>query len=341
VRGLYGYIVRRLLLAALVIVSVGVITFFVARVLPSNPAALYAGSRPTAEQLQRIREAMGLDDPLPVQFWHYLGDMLHGDLGVSFRTRQPISTELGRRLPATLELVALGTVFALLIGVPLGVISAWRPGKLFDQVTRVIAIGGVSLPSFWLALLFQLFFFGRLRLLPLAGRIDNIVSLEHPIRQITGFYLIDAAATGNWVAFKSAALHLVLPAVVLSLYSLSLAARMTRAKMLEVLSQKYIVAARALGLSERTIYSRLALKNAIIPTLTVVGLSFAWSITGAFLIEVVFNWPGVGKYVADAIVTVDFPVIVAVASVVAVTYVAINLAVDLLTSAIDPRVKLG
>lgn len=340
-RGLYGYIVRRLLLAALVIVSVGVITFFVARVLPSNPAALYAGSRPTAEQLQRIRETMGLDDPLPIQFWHYLSDMLRGDLGVSFRTRQPISSELGRRLPATLELVTVGTVFALLIGVPLGVVSAWRPGKLFDQFTRVVAIGGVSLPSFWLALLFQLFFFGRLRLLPLAGRIDNIVSLEYPIRQITGFYLIDAAATGNWVAFKSAALHLILPAVVLSLYSLSLSARMTRAKMLEVLSQKYIVAARALGLSEGTIYGRLALKNAIIPTLTVVGLSFAWSITGAFLIEVVFNWPGVGQYVADAIVTVDFPVIVAVASVVAVTYVVINLAVDLLTSAIDPRVKLG
>lgn len=339
--GLYAYVVRRLILALVVVVSVSVITFVVSRVLPSDPASLYAGARPTAEQIERVREMMGLNDPLPAQFWRYFTDMLRGDLGVSFRTRQPISKELARRLPATLELVTAGTLLALLVGVPLGVFSASRPGGLLDHLTRMVAIGGVSLPSFWLALLFQLFFFGRLGILPLAGRIDNLVSLRHPIQTVTGFYLIDAAVAGNWIAFRSAALHLILPSLVLSLYAMSLGARMTRSKMLEVLSQRYITAARAVGLSERTILTRLALKNAIIPTLTVVGLSFAWSITGAFLIEVVFNWPGVGKYVADAILTVDFPVIVAVTAVVAIVYVLINLIVDLITAAIDPRVKLG
>jgi peptide/nickel transport system permease protein len=337
---LYSYLARRLLLAMLVVVSVTIITFFVSRVLPSDPAALYAGAHPTAEQIEKVRAMMGLDRPLVVQLWRYLGDVLHGDLGVSFRTRQPISRELLRRLPATLELVTAGTLLALLIGVPLGVFSAARSDSLFDQVTRFFAIGGVSLPSFWLALLVQLFFFGRLKILPLAGRIDNKLAILHPVNTVTGFYLIDTLIQGNWAAFQSSVTHLILPAFVLSIYSMCVAARMTRATMLEVLSQGYITSARAMGLSERLILFRFALKNAIIPTLTVVGLSFAWSITGAFMIEVVFNWPGVGKYVADAILTVDFPVVVAVTAVVAVFYVMVNLVVDLITVAIDPRVKL-
>jgi peptide/nickel transport system permease protein len=338
---LLSYIARRLLLAVLVVVSVSVVTFVVSRVLPSDPAALYAGARPTAQQIERVRQQMGLDQPLPVQFGRYLSDILHGDLGVSFRTRQPIAQELLRRLPATLELVIAGTLLALIVGVPMGVLSAARSGTVFDHAGRLLAMAGVSIPSFWLALLFQLLFFGRLKLLPLAGRIDTRLAIQQPVEVVTGFYLLDTMFTRNWAAWQSAASHLILPALVLSIYPMSVAVRMTRSTMLEVLSQGYITAARAMGLPERSVLFRSALKNAIIPTLTVTGLSFAWSITGAFMIEVVFNWPGVGKYVADAILTIDYPVIVAVTAVVAVFYVIVNLVVDLATAAIDPRIKLG
>ncbi len=335
------YILRRLALAIVVLVGVMLLTFAVARIVPSDPAALYAGPRPTAAQIATVRVRLGLDQPMPVQFARYVGSILQGDLGQSFKTRRPILDDLRAFLPATLELVIAATILAVIIGIPVGVLAAASRGRAFDVFSRLFSVAGVSIPSFWLALLLQLLFFSILGWLPLGGRIDNKTALLHPITTVTGFYTIDAAITGNWAAWGDALRHLVLPSVVLATYPVGLTIRMLRAAMIEVLSEPYITAARAAGLSRRAILFRFALKNAIVPTLTALGLSFAYSITGAFLVETVFQWPGVGKYVTDAVLNVDFPVVMAVTLVVTVIYIAINLITDLLHAVIDPRVKLG
>lgn len=336
-----AYFLRRLGLAVLVLVGVMIVTFFVSRVVPSNPAALYAGPRPRPEQVEAIKIQLGLDKPLPVQFMRYVGDVLRGDFGESFKSRREIRSDLKIFFPATLELVIASSLLALLIGIPFGVLSGARRTGWLDQVTRVLSTAGVSIPTFWLALLLQLLFSGAMGWLPLGGRISNAITLMHPIEYVTGFYVIDAAITGNWVAWRDALHHIIMPAAVLATYPIGLTVRMTRAAMVEVLTEPYIDTARAAGLPQRTILFRLALKNAIIPTLTVMGLTFAYSITGAFLIEVVFTWPGVGKYVTDAILNVDFPVVMAVTLLVTVVYVVINFIVDMVQAALDPRVRLG
>ena len=335
------YILRRLLLAIVVLVGVMQLTFIISRVVPSDPAALYAGPRPNAQQIATIRVKLGLDQPLPAQFARSVGSILQGDLGQSFKTRRPILDDLRAFLPATLELVIAATLLAIVVGIPVGVISAASRGRAFDVFSRLFSVGGVSIPSFWLALILQLVFFSALNWLPLGGRLDNKTALLNPIKTVTGFYTIDAPITGNWSAWVDALRHLILPTVVLATYPVGLTIRMIRAAMIEVLAEPYITAARAAGLPTRAILFRFALKNAIVPTLTVLGLSFAYSITGAFLVETVFLWPGVGKYVTDAVLNVDFPVVMAVTLVVTVIYIAINLLTDLLQAMIDPRVKLG
>jgi peptide/nickel transport system permease protein len=336
----WEYILRRLALAILVLFGVSVITFFIARVVPSDPAALWVGPRPTPAQMAAARTRLGLDHPLYVQYLRYLSNLLHGDLGVSVKTHAPIVTDLRSYLPATLELVLVGMLMALTIGIPLGVLSGARRASLLDHSSRLIAVAGVSMPTFWLGLLLQLLFFGRLRLLPLGGRVSTDVALHFPVQQLTGFYLVDTVLTQNWTAFGDALVHVILPAFTLATYAIGLTIRMTRSTMVEVLEEKYIVAARAAGLPERTILFRLALKNAIVPTLTVLGLSFVYSLTGAILVEVIFSWPGLGSYVTSAILNVDFPVIMAVTLVVTVFYVLVNLTLDLIQVAMDPRVVL-
>lgn len=334
------YLIRRIALALVVLAAVSVVTFFIARVVPSDPAALYVGPRPRKEQVEAARDRLALDRPLPQQYATYVGDLVRGDLGISLRSKRPITSDLRAFLPATLELVAVATLISLVVGIPLGVYSGARPNSVLDHATRVFSIAGVSLPTFWLALILQLIFFRKLGWLPLGGRLSNEVALQNPVNVITGFYVIDSALTGNWAAFRDALAHLVLPAMTLATYPVGLVTRMTRSAMIEVLGERYIAAARASGISEQTIRFRLALKNAILPTLTVLGLTFAYSITGAFLVEIVFVWPGVGTYVTEAILSVDFPVIIAVTLVVTVVYLLINLVVDLLHAALDPRVAL-
>ena len=336
----WEYVIRRLAMAVLVLVSVSIITFIIARIIPSDPAAAWVGSHPTQEQIAKARQQLGLDRPLYEQYLRYMRSLLRGDLGTSVRSHQPVATDLKTFLPATMELVLAGMVMAIVIGIPLGVLSGARKGGVLDHMTRLFSIAGVSMPTFWLGLLLQLLFFKRLGLLPLGSRVSTEIALYHPVTRITGFYLVDTAVTGNWVAFKDALNHIILPAFTLGTYAIGLTIRMTRSTMIEVLNEKYILAARVSGLPERTVLFVLALKNAIIPTITVLGLSFVYSLTGALLVEVIFSWPGLGTYVTNAVLSIDFPVIVSVTLVVTVFYVFINLFLDLVQAMIDPRVTL-
>jgi peptide/nickel transport system permease protein len=337
----WEYILKRLFLAIVVLFSVSLITFFIARVLPSDPAAAWVGPRPTQEQIAKATQTLGLDQPLYIQYWRYLTSLLHGDLGVSIKSRQPILTELKTYLPATLELVIASMIIGELIGIPLGVLSgAWKGGAL-DNFSRILAVACVSLPTFFLGLLLQLIFFARLRLLPISGRISNEIAINYPVTPITGFYTVDTLVAGNWPAFQDALLHLILPAITLAAFGLGLSIRMTRASIIETLNEKYILAARVAGLPRRTILFVLALKNAIMPTLNVVGLSFVYSLTGSILVEVIFSWPGLGQYLTNAVLSLDFPVIVSVTLIVTVFYVVVNLVLDLIQAAIDPRVALS
>jgi len=332
------YVLRRSGLAVLVVLGSVTITFLITRLVPSDPAARWAGSRATVEQIAIARERLGLDQPLYVQYTRYLGDLLSGNLGVSFSTKRDIASDLGTLLPATLEPIILATLLAFLVGIPIGVLGAARPGSIFDQVARLVSVVGVSLPTYWLALLLQLLFFKQLNWLPLSGRVSDAIALASPVHPITGFYLLDAVLTGNWTAFGDVALHLVMPTLTLAIYPAGLAIRMTRSAMGDVLAERYVLAARALGIGERQILFRFALRNAILPTITVLGLSFAYSITGALLVEVVFSWPGLGSYTAAAVASLDFPVVVATTLVVTVFYIVVNLIVDLVHALLDPRI---
>ena len=334
------YIIRRLALAILVLVGVSIITFGISRLVPSDPASLHAGIRASREAKEAARIKLGLDRPLYEQYFRYIGDVLRGDFGISVRTHRPIIDDLRIFLPATLELVAVSMIITLMIGIPLGVLSgAWKDSPV-DHFSRVFAVVNVSMPVFWLALLLQLLFVRQLGWLPLGARVSKEIAIITPIERITGFYLIDTALAGNWAAFRDVLRHLILPSLALASYGIGLTIRMTRATMVEVLQQKYITAAWAAGLTRREVFFRQALKNAIVPTLMVLSLNFVWQISGAMLVEIVFRWPGVGRYLVDAILMIDFPIVVSVALVVTIFYVLTNLFVDLLQAVIDPRVSL-
>jgi peptide/nickel transport system permease protein len=337
--GLLTYVSKRIILSILVILGTISITFFLSRVVPSDPAVLWAGQHPRPEQIAIAREMLGLDKPLYVQYFSYLTNLLRGDLGQSIRFKSNILSDILLRLPATLELVLASFVIAIALGIPLGVLSAVKENKLVDHLTRTVSIAGASIPVFWLGIMFQIVFFGTLGILPLTGRISPDIALENPITRITGFYLIDSLLTGNWPAFVDAFVHLILPAITIAAYPLGLCTRMVRASMIEVLRENYIRAARASGVPERTIVFRFALKNSIVPALTALGLSFAYSITGAFLVEFIFSWGGIGSYLTYALSSIDYPVIVGVTIFVCVFYVAINLILDIFQAVIDPRVR--
>ena len=335
------YLLRRLAFSVFVIIGVLTITFIVSRLVPSDPARLFTGPRASAEKIEETRVKFGLNKPLPAQFASYIKSTMRGDFGISFQTKTEILSDLKIFLPATLELVILSLLLAVIIGIPIGVYSGAQRGKRLDILGRVLTISGVSIPSFWLALVLQLIFFTWLGWLPMGGRLSREFLVFDPIQQITGFNLVDAAITGHWKAWKDALLHIILPAIVLAVYPICLISRMLRGSIIEVLTKDYVTAARAGGIPERHVLFRIALKNAIAPTLTVISLVFAYSISGSVLIEIVFNWPGLGKYITDAIINADFPVVLAVTLIVTVIYVLINLFVDLLQAIIDPRIQLN
>jgi ABC-type dipeptide/oligopeptide/nickel transport system permease component len=334
------FILRRLLTSLFVLLGVSVITFFLARVVPNNAAALYIGPRARPDEIARVTIQLGLDKPLPVQYAIYMGELLHGDLGTSIGTKRPVLQEILDRAPATLELLFTGMFLATLIGIPLGVLSARWQGKPLDIGVRTISIVGVSMPAFFLGLILQILFFRDLGWLPLAGRISTDLRFTNPLETITHFLVLDALLTRNWAALKDAATHLVLPAITLAAYPIGLIARMTRAAMLEVLEQDYIRTARAYGIKDVIITYLYALKNAISPTLTVIGLTIAFAITGTFLVEAIFNWPGLGQFTVRSLLNIDYPAIMGITLFGATAYVIINLVVDILQAWIDPRISL-
>lgn len=337
---LWEYIVYRLVLAIVVIFFVITIVFFVSRVIPSDPAALWVGAHPTPEEIEKAKEELHLNEPLITQFYYYLRGLLHGDLGISIRTHHPVLEDITKSFTATLELIIVAEFFAIIIGVVLGVYSAVKKDSWVDNLSRLFAISGVSLPAFWFGMVLQLLFFKQLGWLPLSGRVDTIVMLEHPLHVITGLYIFDSLITGNWAVLKNAIWHIILPALTLAMYPVGLITRQVRSMMIEVLQENYIRTSRAYGLPERIIYMRYALKNAIAPALITVGLSFAYTLTGAFLVEMIFNWPGLGRYAAKAILSMDYPAIIGVVIIVASAYVFINLIVDLIQMYIDPRIRV-
>jgi peptide/nickel transport system permease protein len=334
------YVVRRIALAALVVAGVVVLTFVIARVVPGDPAASWAGPHVSRAELARVRHELGLDLPLPAQIARYFGGVVEGDWGTSIHTHQPVLSDLMDRAPASIELVTVALLISLVVGIPLGLVSAKWPRRAADGVIRVGAVLGVSMPAFWMALILQLVFFQRLGWLPVAGQYDPNLDYTHPLIQYTRMVVVDATITGNWVVLRSALAHLVLPAVVIASYPAGVITRMVRASVLDSVGEDHVRMVRALGFPERSVFGRFALKLSLNPILAVVALVFAYSLANTFLVESIFDWPGLGSYAANAISSLDTPAIVGVTLFVAIVYVLANLAVDLVQAYLDPRIRL-
>jgi peptide/nickel transport system permease protein len=337
---LIRYVARRVVLAVLVVAGVVALTFVIARVVPGDPAASWAGPHASRAEIARVRHDLDLDQPVPVQIGRYFMGVLEGDWGTSIHTHQPVLSDVMDRAPASIELVTAALLFSLVLGIPFGLISAKWSGKAPDGVIRVGAVLGVSMPAFWLALILQLVFFQRLHLLPVAGQYDPNLDYTHPLTQYTRMVLVDAAITGNWLVLRSAAAHLVLPALVIASYPLGVITRMVRASVLDSVGEDHVRMVRALGFPERQVFGRFAMKLALNPVIAVVALVFAYSLANTFLVEAIFDWPGLGSYAADSISSLDTPAIVGVTLFIAIVYVLANLAVDLIQAWLDPRIAL-
>lgn len=320
------------------LLGVVVITFLLTRALPGDPAAYFAGAAATQEAVEQVRRELGLDRPLVEQFFRYLGDLARGELGNSLTTGQPVLQELLSRLPASLELVLLALLLACVVAIPLGVMAATRPGSWIDQLCRLVTTAGVSLPTFFTGLVLAYVFYFLLGWAPAPlGRLDPIYS---PPAQVTGLYLVDAALAGDpalwWACFK----QLVLPTLTMAIFVLAPIARMTRASMLAVLSSDFIRTARASGLSATTVLVRYALRNALLPVVTTLGMVFGFMLGSSVVIEKVFGWPGVGSYAIDALTASDYAPIQGFVLAMGVLFVLLNLVIDVLYTLIDPRVSL-
>ncbi|HEU5434076.1 MAG TPA: ABC transporter permease [Thermomicrobiales bacterium] len=330
------FIVRRLLLLIPTLLGVSLLTFALSRVVPGDPARLAAGAQATPEMYAQIRQEFGLDKPIPLQYWDYVTGIVQGDWGKSILSRRPVLDDLGTYWPATLELVVAAMIIATVIGVPLGVISAVKADRMGDHLARVVSLLGVSVPAFWLAVLLQLFFALRLGWLPANGRLDPLTAAPP---HLTGLYLIDSAVAGQWSTFGAALRQIILPAVTLSFPALATIARFARTSLLEVLNQDYVRTARAKGVAERRVVTRHGLRNALIPLVTMIGLSFGWSMGGSVLVETVFDWPGIGLYATKSALTLDFMPIMGIALLYGFVFSLINIAVDLTYGLLDPRIR--
>ncbi|EPL6169799.1 TPA: ABC transporter permease [Klebsiella aerogenes] len=334
----WGLIRQRCWGLILVVAGVCVITFIISHLIPGDPARLLAGDRASDEIVRHIRQQLGLDLPLWQQFARYVDALLHGDLGTSIRTGRPVLEDLKTFFPATLELAFCALLIALVVGIPLGVLSAVYRNRWTDHLVRLMALTGISTPAFWLGLGVIVLFYGKLDWLPGSGRLDDWFD---PPTRVSGFYLLDSLLEGNIEVFFNALQHLILPAATLAFVHLGIVARQIRSAILEQLNEDYIRTALASGLPKFTIVVRYALPNALIPSITVLGLALGDLLYGAVLTETVFAWPGMGAYVVSSIQALDFPAVMGFAIVVSFAYVLVNLVVDLLYLWIDPRMGRG
>jgi peptide/nickel transport system permease protein len=331
-----AHIIRRILLLFPTLLGISVIIFLMMHITPGDPAELLLGERATEPALEALREHLGLNEPLYVQYGMFLKRLMKGDLGETIWTRQKVWIEVKQRFPATIELSIAAMLISSVLGVILGIISATKQYSLLDYLSMLGALVGVSMPIFWLGLVLMLIFSLNLGWFPMSGRLSVGIDLD----PITNFYILDAVLTKNWPAFKDALWHITLPAFTLSTIPMAIVARMTRSSMLEVLRQDYIKTAKAKGLPPRIVIMKHALRNALIPVITVIGLMFGILMAGAILTETIFAWPGVGKWLYDAVLQRDYMVIQGGTLFVAAIFVLINLVVDILYAVINPRISV-
>lgn len=331
-----GYILRRIGLAGLMLFGLVCLTFVISNIAPSDPAALAAGPDAGRSQIEQVRRDYGLDKPLPEQFMRYVADLVRGDFGRSVATGRPVATDLARYFPATLELVILAMLMGVLLGVPLGVFAALRKDGPADHLTRIFAVSGIALPPFWFGLLLQLAFAAWLGLLPTSGRLSVFTE---PPDGITGLLLLDSLLRGDFVLFREALSYIILPAIVLSLPCLASILRVNRSEMLEALRMDYIVAARAHGVTPWRLVMVHALKNAMLPTLAIIGLRWGWMMSSTVLVETVFDWPGIGLYAVSSAIAGDFKPVMGVTLIIGLNFMIANLIVDLLYGVLDPRLR--
>ncbi|UUX50438.1 ABC transporter permease [Nisaea acidiphila] len=330
-------VIRTAITVAVTFVGLLFVTFIIGRVMPIDPVLAVVGDKASEEIYQAARKAMGLDQPLYVQFLYYLRDVFQGDLGMSLLTSRPVSEDIARVFPATLELATIATLFGVVFGIPMGVVAAVNQGRWPDQLVRVLGLFGYSMPVFWLGLIGLLVFYGVLGWVGGPGRLD--IFYEDMIPSVTGVILIDSLIAGDFEIFSNALSHIILPASVLGYYSIAYISRMTRSFMLEQLSQEYITTARVKGISETQVIWRHALGNVMVPLITVIALSYAQLLEGSVLTETVFAWPGLGFYITTALLSADMNAVLGGTIVVGAVFVGLNLLSDLLYRLVDPRAR--
>ena len=352
------YILRRLMLLLPVLIGISIVTFAMLRLIPGDPARIMLGEHATEEAITRFRESAGLDDPIPVQYWRYVQRLVRGDWGRSIARNEWVTVELAQRLPATIELSIGAMIISCVIGIGAGIISAYKHNSVFDLVTMVGALVGVSMPVFWLGLLMSYVFGYRLHWLPPSARLTVGVELKTIVEaynlHLTGplggaansvlsflsnLYVFDSIVTANPNALIDSLKHLILPSIALGTIPMSIIARMTRSSLLEVLSADYIRTARAKGQHERVVLMTHAMKNAFLPIITVIGLQFGGLLAGAILTETIFSWPGMGRLVVERILARDYPTVQGAVLVIALLFVVLNLLVDLSYAYLDPRIR--
>ena len=334
---MFKFIFKRILSIIPTMFGVSVLVFLMVQLIPGDPAEMMLGERATESALTELRHELGLDKPLYVQYGMFLSRLAKGDLGRALRTNEKITVEMAERFPATFELSMVAIVIATVIGVFAGIMSATKQYSIFDYLSMVTSLIGVSMPIFWLGLVLMLIFSVNLGWLPISGRLGYDVDLEI----ITHFYIVDSILTGNWAALKDAIWHLILPAFTLSTIPMAIIARITRSSMLEVLRQDYIRTAKAKGLSLTVVHYRHALRNALIPIVTVIGLQFGVLMAGAILTETIFAWPGIGLWLLNSVIARDFNAVQGGTMAVAALFVIINMLVDILYIWINPRLKVS
>ncbi|OIP97383.1 MAG: peptide ABC transporter permease [Syntrophobacteraceae bacterium CG2_30_61_12] len=319
------------------VLGISLLVFLMVQLVPGDPAEMMLGERASEQAIQDLRQQLGLDQPLYIQYGMFLSRLVRGDLGRALRTNEKITVEIAERFPATIELSLMAMLFAVTLGMLAGIISATRQYSLFDYASMILSLVGVSMPIFWLGLVLMIIFSVNLGWLPLSGRMSYNIQLQ----SVTHFYLLDSVLAGDWKALRDVLWHLVLPAFTLSTIPMAIIARITRSSMLEVLRQDYIRTARAKGLSRFAVHYKHALKNALIPVITVIGLQFGILLGGAILTETIFAWPGIGLWLLNAVYARDFNAVQGGTMLVATTFVSINMIVDVLYAWVNPRIKVN